>query len=45
MLGDDNFVTSGGECFIYTKENNEKDLNSYNQAIGKNFDIIITTNL
>jgi hypothetical protein len=44
MLGDDRFVTSGGEYSIITKENSEDELNKFNQAIGKNFDIIILSN-
>ena len=44
MLGDNRFVTDAGEYSIITKENSEDELNKYNQAIGKNFDIIILSN-
>ena len=44
MLGDDRFVTDSGEYSIITKENSEDELNKFNQAIGKNFDIIILSN-
>ncbi len=44
MLGDNRFVTDSGEYSIITKENSEDELNKFNQAIGKNFDIIILCN-
>ena len=44
MLGDNRFVTDAGEYSIITKENSEDELNKFNQAIGKNFDIIILSN-
>lgn len=44
MLGDNRFVADAGEYSIITKENSEDELNKFNQAIGKNFDIIILSN-
>lgn len=44
MLGDNKFVTGAGEYSIITKKNSEDELNKFNQAIGKNFDIIILSN-
>jgi hypothetical protein len=40
VLGDDKFI-SDGEYAIITKENNEDELNKFNKAINKKFDIII----
>jgi hypothetical protein len=44
MLDDEKFLYGGGEYSIITKENSEDELNKFNQAIGKSFDIIILSN-
>jgi hypothetical protein len=44
MLGDDKYIGFHGEYSIITKENSEDELNKFNKAIGKEFNIIILTN-
>ncbi len=44
LLGEDKFINGAGEYSIITKDSSLDELNSFNSAINKEFDIIILSN-